>query len=134
MRLSLAALRGGVVLGSLAVAALVAMAVTEPEPPPAPAAPRARLVGGFPMKGVPLSPDQEARVREIQRRFTAEQRALSLASPGGIVADSTSRAQRFANIDRMLDEQRTLLTAEQRVRYDQNVAEIHASREKVFGR
>ncbi|MCU0635507.1 MAG: hypothetical protein MUE41_11600 [Gemmatimonadaceae bacterium] len=119
MRLSLAALRGIVVLGA--------------EPPPPAVAPRARIVGGVSMKGVPLTPEQQARVREIHRRFAAERAAIAAQAPGRGGADPELRAKIFANVDRMLEEQRAVLTAEQRVRYDQNVAEIHASRAKLFG-
>jgi hypothetical protein len=80
------------------------------------------------MKGVARTEAQQVRVREIQRRTNEERRALVAAAPARGVADPVVRAKSFALTDRMLAEERALLTPAQRVRFEKNVAEIHASR------
>ena len=79
------------------------------------------------MQGVALTPAQKARVREINRRYYDERTAMTKPLAGHGADDPAVRAKLNANIDRMIAEERAVLTPAQQVRFDKNVAAIHAS-------
>lgn len=84
-------------------------------------------IGGFVMQGVALTPAQKARVRELNRRYYDERTAMTKQLAGHSAGDSAVRAKLDANIDRMMAEERAVLTPAQQLRFDKNVAAIHAS-------
>jgi hypothetical protein len=94
-------------------------------PRPAPRA-DAAPVGGFAMKGITLTPGQQVLVREIDARYLAERATITAGDPRRATRPAV-RAALFRSIDRMLAEEREVLTAAQRRRFDENVEAIHAS-------
>ena len=90
-----------------------------------------RPVGGFVMTDVPLTASQEARVREINRRYAAERRTIA-GRDSTRAADPALTTALFRNVDAMIAEERALLTPAQRVPFDRNVARI-LTRRRALG-
>jgi hypothetical protein len=122
---------------SLICAGLLLLAPAARAAAQAPAAPASATVrparapvGGFVMQGIALTPGQEVLVRAINRRFYAERQAITRGDPRR-ATEPAVREELFRSIDRMLAEEREVLTAAQRPQFDRNVAGIHASWERL---
>ena len=72
-------------------------------------------------KGITLSDEQKTKIDTIQAKSREESRALMQA---GGMQDSTTRAKMQANRTKQMADIRALLTAEQQVVFDKNVAEM----------
>jgi hypothetical protein len=107
-----------------AVASRVAAPVAATARPARPSA------GGAVMRGITLTPGQEVLVRAINRRFAEERQGITRGDPRR-ATEPAVREELFRSIDRMLAEEREVLTAAQRPQFDRNVAEIHASWERL---
>lgn len=91
-------------------------------------------VGGNALDGVTLTPDQARRIGEIARRHHAARASLTRSHPTHGVGDPVLRAQLYADVDRMLAEQRSVLTAAQRTSFDRNLDGMSAHRARVEAR
>ena len=89
-----------------------------------------RPVGGFVMTGITLTAAQQARVRAINARYAAERDSI-VGDDEQPAADSATRARLVENIDRMMAEERLVLTPAQRARFDRNVATVQARRREL---
>ena len=124
MRLATTLLRATLATGALALPLAVYTVTARPAQATSEVV---RPVGGFVMTNVPLTASQAARVRQINHRYAAERRALSVGA-GPRAADPAMTAALFRNVDAMIAEERALLTPAQRVPFDRNVAQILARR------
>lgn len=132
MRIAAAVLRASLVIGAFALP-VVAQSILAPAstaPPPSHEVIE-RPVGGFVMTGISLTPAQTARVRAINARYAAARDSIVGGDEQPVGADPTMRARLVENIDRMIAEERLVLTAAQRARFDRNVAEILARRREL---
>ena len=134
MRIAATVLRATLVIGAftLPVVAQTILTPAATAPPPSHEA-IVRPVGGFVMTGITLTPAQQARVRDIGARYAAARDAIvgDEAQPS---ADSLTRARLVENIDRMMAEERLVLTPAQRARFDRNVAAVQARRRALIRR
>lgn len=136
MRLAAALLRAPLVIGAFALP-VVAQTILGPAVagPPAPSHEIVeRPVGGFVMTGITLTAAQQARVRAIHARYAAARDSLvgDDDDEQPVVPDSALRARLVENIDRMIAEERLVLTPAQRARFDRNVAQVHARRRELL--
>ena len=91
--------------------------------------------GGMLLKGINLSTDQKAKVKAIRERQRAQFDAQRKANGGQVRAerqrgDTTGFGARRAEFakqrEAQVNEMRAILTSEQRVQFDKNVAEMKA--------
>jgi len=135
MRIAAAVLRASLVIGAFTLP-VVAQTLLVPAAASAPAPSHelvVRPVGGFVMTGITLSAKQQARVRAINARYAAERDSI-VGDDEQPAADSVTRARLVENIDRMMAEERLVLTPAQRSRFDRNVAAIQARRQALMRR
>jgi Spy/CpxP family protein refolding chaperone len=132
MRLVVALLRASLVIGavSLPVVAQTLLVPTAAAPPSS--EPVLRPAGGLVMTGITLTHAQQLRIRAINARYAAERD--SLAAVESADADSTIRTLLVRNIDRLIAEERLVLTPAQRAQFDRNVADIRARRRELTRR
>ena len=104
---------------------------------------RGGLGGGMLLKGIALTADQKAKVTAIRERqraaFTAQRKANGAqARPNRQRGDTTGFGARRAEFakqrEAQVNEMRSILTSEQRVQFDKNVAEMKAHRAENGGR
>jgi len=132
MRIAAAVLRASLVIGAFTLP-VVAQTLLVPAAASAPAPSHelvVRPVGGFVMTGITLSAKQQARVRAINARYAAERDSI-VGDDEQPAADSVTRARLVENIDRMMAEERLVLTPAQRARFDRNVATVQARRREL---
>ena len=132
MRIAAAVLRASLVIGAFTLP-VVAQTLLVPAAASAPAPSHelvVRPVGGFVMTGITLSAKQQARVRAINARYAAERDSI-VGDDEQPAADSATRARLVENIDRMMAEERLVLTPAQRARFDRNVATVQARRREL---
>ena len=132
MRIAAAVLRASLVIGAFTLP-VVAQTLLVPAAASAPAPSHevvVRPVGGFVMTGITLSAQQQTRVRAINARYAAERDSI-VGDDEQPAADSATRARLVENIDRMMAEERLVLTPAQRARFDRNVATVQARRREL---
>ena len=133
MRIAAAVLRASLVIGAFTLP-VVAQTLLVPAAASAPAPSHevvVRPVGGFVMTGITLSARQQTRVREINARYAAERDSIVGDDEQPVGADPTVRTRLVENIDRMMAEERLVLTPAQRARFDRNVATVQARRREL---
>ena len=132
MRIAAAVLRASLVIGAFTLP-VVAQTLLVPAAASAPAPSHevvVRPVGGFVMTGITLSAQQQTRVRAINARYAAERDSI-VGADEQPAAVSATRARLVENIDRMMAEERLVLTPAQRARFDRNVATVQARRREL---
>lgn len=83
---------------------------------------KGRMVGGWAMKGITLTDAQKTQLKALRERYQPERQALRTDRKGR--PDSTTMAKMRDLMQREQNELRGILTAEQRVTFDANVAQM----------